>query len=258
MPYGLIIALVITAIAAIALAVAIFKIKQGLEGLSRDLFGTSSFKKGIDEQKRKVNSYPRSLQAMTRLELPRIMKDFPEFDYADYKEKTHALLRSFFNALEKKQPEMLTGECSPALKGSVTGIIEELESSDYSQVFNEVVIHKTEISKYVKDGVTATITFVTAVGHYSYILDSDGKLVHGEKDMSIQTVYETDLVYVQDVDKINTQGSALGVNCPNCGAPIKNLGQKFCEYCGTGITEVNIRSWKFDAIREQTTNKKFY
>jgi endogenous inhibitor of DNA gyrase (YacG/DUF329 family) len=57
---------------------------------------------------------------------------------------------------------------------------------------------------------------------------------------------------------MDVQGSAMGVNCPNCGAPVKNLGQKFCEYCGTGITEVNIRSWKFDSIREQTKSKKIY
>ncbi len=258
MPIGLIISLVIIAIAAITIAVAVYKIKTGIESVSRNLFGTSSFKAGLDEQKRKMNSYPRSLQAVTSIELPRIRKDFPQFDYADYKQKTQALLRSYFNALEEKEPDMLTGECTDALKGSVEGIVADLDSSGYSQIFNEVVIHRTEISRYVKDGVTATITFVTAVGHYAYIEDSNGKLVHGEKEMSVQTVYETDLVYVQDVDKMNVEGTAMGLNCPNCGAPIKNLGQKFCEYCGTGVTEVNIRTWKFDAIREQTKGKKIY
>ena len=258
MSIGLIISLVIVAVAAVTIAVAVYKIKTGIEQVSRKIFGTSSFIDGINEQKRKMNSYPRSLQAVTSLELPRIRKDFPQFDYADYAQKAQSLLRSYFNALEEKNPDMLTGECTDALKASVEGIVADLESSGYSQTFNEVVIHKTEISKYVKDGVTATITFVTAVAHYAYVEDSNGKLVHGEKNLSVQAVYETDLVYVQDVDKMDVEGTAMGLTCPNCGAPIKNLGQKFCEYCGTGVTEVNIRTWKFDAIREQTKNKRIY
>ena len=50
-------------------------------------------------------------------------------------------------------------------------------------------------------------------------------------------------------------GEGLGLTCPNCGAPIKNLGQKFCLYCGTGVVEVNARVWKFNAVREQTKRK---
>ncbi|MCD8025431.1 MAG: zinc-ribbon domain-containing protein, partial [Clostridiales bacterium] len=58
--------------------------------------------------------------------------------------------------------------------------------------------------------------------------------------------------------KVDTNGESVGVNCPNCGAPIKNLGKKFCEYCGTAVTEVNIRAWKFDSITEQTVGRRQY
>lgn len=258
MPYGLIVTLVIVAIAAVTIAVAVYKIKRGIENVSRNLFGTSSFTEGLNKQKRQMSETPRSLQAMTRLELPRIKKDFPEFDYEEYKRKTQSLLRSYFNAIEDKKPSLLSGECSDALINSVEGIVADLDSSSYSQIFNEVVIHNTEISRYSKNGATATIKFVTAVGYYAYTQDANGKVVYGDKDIKTQTVYETELVYVQDVEKMGVQGSAMGLTCPNCGAPIKNLGQKFCEYCGTGVTEVNIRSWKFDSVKEQTMNKKIY
>ena len=49
-----------------------------------------------------------------------------------------------------------------------------------------------------------------------------------------------------------------GKFCPNCGAPIKNLGHKFCDYCGTSIVEVNVRSWKFDSVKEQTVQRRQY
>ena len=44
-------------------------------------------------------------------------------------------------------------------------------------------------------------------------------------------------------------GEGLGLSCPHCGAPVRNLGQKFCEYCGSGVIEVNTRVWKFNSVR---------
>ena len=43
--------------------------------------------------------------------------------------------------------------------------------------------------------------------------------------------------------------------CYNCGAPVRNLGMKFCEYCGTGVIEVNTRVWKFNSITEETKRR---
>ena len=40
------------------------------------------------------------------------------------------------------------------------------------------------------------------------------------------------------------------VTCPNCGAPITNLGAKFCEYCGAGVVELNVHAWSFENIEE--------
>ena len=128
----------------------------------------------------------------------------------------------------------------------------------YKQNYDDIVIHRTEISRYTKDGATARILFVSSVGSYAYTTDAAGSVVYGSRDMKTQSVYETELVYIQNVDMVANGSEGLGINCPNCGAPIKNLGQKFCEYCGTGITEINIRAWKFSSIREQTNATRPY
>ena len=93
-PVGLIVTLVLIAAAAIAIAVAVYKIKHGIRQISRNMFGTDSFVQGINNQKREMSETPRSLQAMTGLCLPRIQRDFPEFDYDDYKQKSETVLRS--------------------------------------------------------------------------------------------------------------------------------------------------------------------
>ena len=160
--------------------------------------------------------------------------------------------------MREKNPKLLYGECSTALKDSVKSIITDLSNRGYKQNYDDIVIHRTEISRYTKDGATARILFVSSVGSYAYTTDAAGSVVYGSRDMKTQSVYETELVYIQNVDMVANGSEGLGINCPNCGAPIKNLGQKFCEYCGTGITEINIRAWKFSSVREQTTTTRPY
>ena len=39
------------------------------------------------------------------------------------------------------------------------------------------------------------------------------------------------------------------LNCPNCGAPITTLGEKYCRYCNTGIKDLVKRSWVINNIK---------
>ena len=65
------------------------------------------------------------------------------------------------------------------------------------------------------------------------------------------TTYNVELVYIQDQDMIENQEDAgLGLNCPNCGAPLPGLGAKKCIYCDTPIVEYNLRVWNFSRVEE--------
>ena len=246
-------------IIAATLGIGAFVVKTKLSSLSRKMFGTDSLLDGINEQKRNQSESPKSVHAMTSVYLPLIQKDFPEFDYELYKNKAESVLRGYFAAISTKNVNALTEECSPNLKNSVQSIIEELNVRNVNHIISETVIHDTQIARYIKNGSTVTILFNSAVGQYSYLEDIDtGKIVVGDSQNKRQTIYDVGLVYVQDASKMSNQAGAMGVNCPNCGAPITNLGNKFCKFCGTAITEVNLRSWKFDSVKEQTALKKLY
>ena len=52
-----------------------FFIKVKLSGLSREFFGTDDFMEGYKEQKRKLAESPRSVQGMTSIYLPEILRD---------------------------------------------------------------------------------------------------------------------------------------------------------------------------------------
>ena len=246
-------------IIAATLGIGAFVVKSKISSYSRKLFGTDSLLDGINEQKRNMSETPRSIHAMTSVYLPMIQKDFPEFDYELYKNKAESVLRGYLAAISTKNVNALSEECSPNLKNSVQSIIEELNVRNVNHIMSETVIHNTQIARYIKTGSTVTILFNSAVGQYSYLEDiNTGKVVAGDSKNKRQTIYDVGLVYVQDASKMSNQAGAMGVNCPNCGAPITNLGNKFCKFCGTAITEINLRSWKFDSVNEQTALKKLY
>lgn len=258
---GITVPLIIAAAALIVVLVCVFIIKRKIQKFSMEAFGTKSFLQGYKERKRMLSETPKSVRSMTPIYLAQITSDFPEFDYDLYREKAMSVLRSYFVSIAGKDTSNLTEECSLTLKNNVQGIIEGLNSRCYTQHFDEVAIHSMEICRYIKNGATVNIIFNSAVGLYNYITDdrNNDKIVFGSEEEKLQTVYNVELVYVQDADKMNVySGDAVGIHCPNCGAPIKNLGIKFCEYCGTGVTEVNFRSWKFDAVHEETRLKTAY
>lgn len=192
---------------------------------------------------------PCAVNSRTEALLPQIMNDFPQFDYQFYRNKAEALLRSYFTALEIMKSSELREECSQTLINKVDSLINDMKARDVIMYFHSTEIHDVQISDYIKTGSTVTIVFQISVGQYAYVQNAFGKIVGGNKSLKHQTVYEVGLTYVQDVDKAG-ENSGLGVVCPNCGAPVKNLGAKFCEYCGTGIVEVNERAWKFDSVNE--------
>lgn len=236
-----------------------FFIKSKLSSISRQAFGTDDILKGYKEQKRKLSETPRSVQSMTNIYLPQIQRDFPDFDYDDFKTKAKAALIAYFNAISTGSIETLPKDImTNALVDHIVEINEALAANGQKQHFIEPVIHACEIGRYIKSGGTVTIRFNTSVGLYSFIEDESGKVINGDKEDKLQTVYEIDLIYLQDADKMGVYGESLGLTCPNCGAPVKNLGMKFCEYCGSGIVEVNSRVWKFNAINEQTKRRTAY
>ena len=54
------------------------------------------------------------------------------------------------------------------------------------------------------------------------------KNVEREKE---QPRFNLELVYIQDITKIRDGETAISVNCPNCGAPVTDLGERVFAFC---------------------------
>lgn len=97
-------------------------------------------------------------------------------------------------------------------------------------------IHETQLRDYKKSSGTCFAVLQSSVQYF-------------KADKKIQTRYNTVMSYVQDAQKTGHE-AAYSMNCPNCGAPIVQLGDKVCEYCGSDVVEVNTRIWVLDRIEE--------
>ena len=246
----LIILLVISAVA-IAVMTVYRRIVQKIRSLSHSLFGTPDFIKGLNQQADILSETPKSVSSMTKLMEPQIMRDFPEFNWQEFKHKAENMLTSALIAISTENPGRLV-EGDEDVKRQVINCIEDNRLKGISETYSDIQIHQTEIANYHKEQGKCIITIQSAVGYLHYKVQ-DGNVIKGNKNRKTQTKYNIELVYIQDKNA-TTFDNAVGTVCPNCGAPVTNLGAKYCEYCGLGITPINIMVWSLHKFYEVDYN----
>lgn len=229
------------------------KVSGTLAEFSQTAFGTKHLLEGFRRQAEQLETTPKSVAGMTRVFLPQIEKDFPEFSWAEFKHRTENMLTAFLSAVDTGETSVLEHPSEELLQ-QLNLRLEDGRRREIREHYQNIKIHQTEISGYRKNGVTCVITMQSAVEYEHWEEDTKeeviGEVRSGAKDRKEQTKYNTELVYIQDVDKIQNQTTGVGITCPNCGAPVTRLGSKFCEYCGSAIREVSMRVWSLNKIYE--------
>lgn len=162
-----------------------------------------------------INEYemehtPKSLSGMTSVLLPKISEDFPDFNWAEIK-------------------DMLEDEIKERLKDSGA---------------EDIYIHRSVISEYNKYKNNISITTQTGLKYKKDVISQSGHRMY------IQSRYTAEIIYMQDLSDKGESDKLDMLNCPNCGAPIKHNKSKICEYCNTGFTELNVRAWSIESLKE--------
>ncbi len=189
----------------------------------------------------------RSISGMTSLLLPNIRKDFPDFNEQELYNKTEKALRKVFSAIENKDIEEVSS--LPLLYGNVQKVIEDYATSNISERYDDIHFHKFAIYQYEKKNGMATITVSVSLEYY-YQKKKVEKVLSDFTKYKKQTRYQCKFIYVYDEAKVDKSAKVLAINCPNCGAAIKALGHKYCDYCGTTVKEVNLKSWECSSYVE--------
>ena len=186
-------------------------------------FAGMSLGEVIQEAKLEDQEVPKSLSSMDSIYLENIKRDFPSININEIKSQAEKIILDSYNAIEKKNSTGLKGK----IKSFTDDLINDYKGKDVR--FDNFKIHNTVVARYTNDRGVATITFGTS---FEYNLVINGKSV------KTQDRIKTEFIYVIDMDKVPANLKAFGINCPNCGSPIKSLGEKSCAYCGSAVREV--------------------
>lgn len=251
---ALIVLLIIAAVG-IGILSLVNKIKRKMQQISRAAFGTDSLVEGFQRQADVLAETPKSVSGMTRLLEPQIMRDFPDFSWAQFKGKAENMLMSAFLAISSDNPGRLVSDASEDLKNQIQNTIDANKAAGIKETYSDITIHQTEIANYRHEAGKCIITIQSAIG-YRHYKEQNGRVIDGQKERKTQTKYNTELIYIQDAQAAQDAGgkTAFGTSCPFCGAPITSIGSFHCEYCGSEITPINIKVWSLHKFYEVDYN----
>ena len=236
------------AIAILVLIVIIILIILSVYYKFKRTLGISNFNSFLDEVKQNDrNNYAtkKSISGMTRILEPLIIKDFPDFNLRHLYSSIETNLSSILNAKTKLDPSYLNKGLN-LIKGKIAKEIHDMKDEDIIQKYTNIRFNSHALKSYKKNNGTATITTTSSVS-YNYESNLDERKYD---DLRCETKYECEFIYIYDEDKFKEKQKSFGVHCPNCGAPVKGLGDLTCSYCGSNVKKVNLRNWEMASFKE--------
>lgn len=194
------------------------------------ILGTGNIRKIMEEARLEDQEVPKSLSSMDSVYLEQIKKDFPDININELKRMVEKVVLDVYMAIEKKDSSGLSGD---KIKSFANSLINDNMGKDIR--YDNFKFHNTVVSKYQKSNGIATIYFGT---NFEYIYKEYNKI-----DKKIQDRAKVEYIYVYDTSLVSDNKKTLGVNCPNCGSTIIDLGNKNCKYCGSLIVDIVKKVW---------------
>lgn len=260
---GILFAAPVVIVIAIVLFV-VFKVKSKVSQFERESGIKIEPQKFVDDLKGSpvMQHAPASLNGMDKIYVPMIKKEFPDLDLSAVFSHVEMVMKTYLDCIEEKNTSELENKMvvAPVLVQKAQAIITDLQSQNKTVYYDNIVIHKSVISDYVKEKGLATISFQCAVGYLNHVEDQNGKMLRGSKEISEETVYvlKYSRVINQELAKQSGEVDVLAVSCPNCGAPIPRGSVARCPYCRTefhNMTE-DVFAWAFTDIKEKNLMTK--
>lgn len=215
--------------------------RQNMRELKNAISNVSNLQK--EEYTREKN-----VKGMTKLLEPEIIRDFPEFNKDLIFSICESNLRKIFNAIESQDATAINNDKELIyLREKINQQIEDMKSNNITEKFDNIEFNRQAIMAYNKNNGKATIKISTALSYY-YKTNRTDKKSYG--DIKKQTRYTSEFVYVYDERRFTKNQVTFSVFCPNCGAPLRGLESKYCEYCGNHVERINLKIWKMSSYKE--------
>ncbi len=220
------------------LIICYFLFRMKIRKISQEYFHTTNIKEILEMAKINEEETPKSLGSLDSLYLERFKKDFPEANLNELKREAEALIIDSIHAIEDKDINKINNK-NDKIKAFIESKIKEQKDSKVE--YSNLKIHNTVLNHYdVQNGI-ASIHLATAFEYYKK---------QNSNKKKIQNRVKTEFIYIIDEQNIKKNIKALGLNCPNCGAPIRSLEHKSCSYCKSGVVDLIKKSFVLNDIKE--------
>ncbi|MBR4906758.1 MAG: hypothetical protein IKZ44_07860 [Clostridia bacterium] len=170
---------------------------------------------------------PRSLSSLESVVLPKILKDFPDFNARVFAERVRRDARTYYESGAAGKV-LFTDDATETFK-------EEFEDHLPDSVKDGIAVHRVTIAAYDGSGRRKFLTCQAAVGF------NDTTDIPRERRLVL--VYIAG--YADDPDS-----PIKGFNCPNCGGPLPAAGARVCVYCGTAFSAPVSLGWMLSEAKE--------
>ena len=244
---GIIVTLVIILVLLLAIVALGLFIKVVVQRFLEKYFGTKSLSEAIEMSEITDSETPKTVYSMENVYLEQIKKDFPQLNINELKSSAEMNIRNILHAIETKDTKELQNK-NDKIYAYVTSKIEDLKDDKF--ICDNINFHKTVLSRYEKKDEVATMEFQTSLEYFT----REKKKKIGRKK---QTRFKTQFIHVIDAKMYGEHKiRILGLNCPNCGAPIKDIDAKGCEYCSGSLikpasgVEFVKRIWFLNNLKE--------
>lgn len=231
------IALIGLAIIILLIVCVFIYLKVKLKGTLKEFFNADSLREAFNNSGIQDQDTPKSLSSMESIYSSKIKKDFPNLNINELKAKAESVIEKAFDGIEQRDKDTFK-----ELGRINTFIVSRIDEANNTNThYSACKVHRTVINRYENHSGVATIYFQSS---FEYIRKV------GENQRKIQSRMNTEFIYIVDESKVSKKEKTIGLNCPNCGAPLKGVGQRVCKYCGSGTEDIVKRTWAINNIAE--------
>ncbi len=159
--------------------------------------------------------------------LEELQKLEPSFTESMFKTKVDNIFISLLNAIMFQDIERVSSSLGENLREEITAKIETLKSSNEIQMYDELNVKHTEITRVqiLEDCYQIQVTLTSR--YMDYRLDNQTKkLKSGDNSRRVEKQN-----YLVFEEKRNHKSLGDSIKCPYCGAPIDYNKTGICEYC---------------------------
>lgn len=235
---GILVLLIILLVLFLVVALLVFILANKFGNFLYQFFGTKDIKEAIEKSEIENENTPKSLASMESTYLRSIKEDFPDLNTNEIKSMAENGILDYFNAIENKDLEIVKNY-NETIKNLIQVKINDINKKNIK--YSNIKFHKTVINRYEKSDSIATLITESSLEYYYKENDKINK--------KTQDRFRVELIYVIDATKLDKEQKLLGLNCPNCGAPITTLKEKKCKYCDALVKDIVKRSWVINNIK---------